>query len=112
MNKNNTLESVMRDLSDSPVPPHLHGKIMKRVFFVGYGRYLYACVAILAVNFYMLADHAVNSIKQLHVVPLGTLSATALTAALCGYTIYKIYGFHKILRTYNSSEPVTATISQ
>jgi hypothetical protein len=93
------------------MPAHLHAKVMKRVFFAGYGRYLYASAAVLVLNLAVLgkevfravrevdmaravaaADHAAFSIVS--ALSWDSIVAIGLSALLCAATsivLGKIY---------------------
>ncbi len=111
MNNTHTNEKLM--MEDIPMPSHLHGRIMKRVFLAGYGKYLAFSGSILALNLGVLgmdlyrtfasenAASALRSLKETFsmtpsyfasaastiysLLPLQSLVATALTVALSTY---------------------------
>lgn len=88
-------------LVEIPFPRHLHGKIMKRVFFAGYGRYFYLTAGVLFLNIVMLGVNLYYAMKDMklialsvdsfsarnlyEILPLGSIISTALIAGLCAY---------------------------
>lgn len=44
------MSEIMPEIPEAEIPADLHGKIMKRVFFAGYGRYLYLSTGVLFLN--------------------------------------------------------------
>ena len=114
MNKlNNKNLNNLENIGDLPMPAHLHARIMKRVFFAGYGKYLAFSAIILAMNVGVLgmdlyraftADKASLALKGLRdgfamtpsyfaaaarsiydIVPVQSMVATALAIALSTY---------------------------
>jgi hypothetical protein len=110
-------------LADIPMPRDLHSKIMKRVFIAGYGKYLYLSTAVLFVNLGVLsvelyrklaevrfgslvkelsasfvpsASYFQSSVSALYeALPLQSVLATSITAALCTYMAFLFVKFHR-----------------
>jgi hypothetical protein len=117
MNKHTMIHTKGPDIEtsirfdDVPMPAHLHARVMKRVFFAGYGKYLYASVAVLVLNLAVLgkeifrASREVDMVRAFHAadnVALSVVSALSwdsivaigLSAMLCAATsivLGKIY---------------------
>lgn len=110
-------------LEDVPMPRDLHSKIMKRVFVASYGKYLFAATTILFVNFGVLSFELYRRISDINykemaetlsqniafspeylahatqtlyaALPVQSIFATLVTAALCAYMTSVILKFHK-----------------
>lgn len=113
MNVESHIDPKIEALTDVPMPPHLHGKIMRRVFLAGYGKYLIFSTSILLLNLSVLvldlyralstasAEKALQGLKETFAVtpvyfasvastlysilPLQSIIATAFTVALSAY---------------------------
>jgi len=116
MNEHDTMDKKIEslaDFGDIAMPEHLHGKIMKRVFLAGYGKYLFFTGSILVLNLGVLgmdlyrtfsradASLALRSLRQgfafspsyigsaistlYSMLPLQSIIATALTVVLSAY---------------------------
>ncbi|HVU06687.1 MAG TPA: hypothetical protein VHE10_02785 [Candidatus Paceibacterota bacterium] len=48
-------DAMIEALPEEPMPAHLHGRIMKRVFLAGYGKYLAFSTAVLCLNLSVLS---------------------------------------------------------
>lgn len=81
-----------------PVPQGLHKKVMRRVFFAGYGKYLVASSSILAFNLAALAVELYRAFlkaPESATVPVVTLVATALTTSIAAYVTYRFARAYK-----------------
>ena len=109
-------------LDDELPPRDLHGKIMKRVFLAGYGRYLYMCAGVLLLNLSVLASQLwrifsrsenLASLRSMFsestasafktfttVVPVETLIATTLSAFISAYLTYLFIKLYRDWRSY------------
>jgi hypothetical protein len=103
MNKN-LFDPHMKSLEEMEMPRDLHAKIMKRVFIAGYGRYLYLSSAVLFINLAVLSFELYRKLASVdygrlaeslsesfawstvyQTLPIQTMVATGITAALCAY---------------------------
>ncbi len=110
-------------LEDVPLPRDLHSKIMKRVFVASYGKYLFAATTILFVNLGVLSVELYRRISDVNfkemaetlsqniafspayighatqtlyaALPVQSIFATLVTAALCTYMTFVILKFYK-----------------
>lgn len=125
MNEFDTIEAAMEQmaLADEPMPERVHGKIMKRVFLAGYGKYLAFSGAILLLNLGVLSldlyrafmngevmkalqglresfsfspSYLASALGTLYgVLPVSSIIATAFTL---GLTVYIANVFVKVYR--------------
>jgi hypothetical protein len=108
-----TTDTLLSSLREESMPPNLHAKIMKRVFIASYGKYLYLSTGILFTNLAVLGTELYRKLSEIEVssvvsdvaanfsfspsylqsaahslykvLPMQSMAATFLTAALCGY---------------------------
>lgn len=111
-------------LADEPVPARLHGKIMKRVFMAGYGKYLYLSAGVLFLNLSVLGSQLwrvfahpdrVAALRSLFskfdpsvlatVMPIESLVATGLSATISAYLTFV---FVKLYRDWKSYGEISA----
>ncbi|HEY9480912.1 MAG TPA: hypothetical protein VIR98_01600 [Candidatus Paceibacterota bacterium] len=51
-------------IEDREMPAHVHSKVMKRVFFAAYGKYLYASAAVLVLNLAVLGKEVWRALRE------------------------------------------------
>ena len=112
MNKN-LFDPHMKALEEMEMPRDLHAKIMKRVFIAGYGRYLYLSSAVLFINLGVLSFELYRRLASVdyaklgeslsesfawstvyQTLPIQTMIATGITAALCAYMVSLFMKLH------------------
>jgi hypothetical protein len=108
MNKN-LFDPHMKALDEVEMPRDLHAKIMKRVFIAGYGRYLYLSSAVLFINLGVLSFELYRKLASIDyarlsesftmpalyaALPVQTIVATGITAALCAYMVSLFMKLH------------------
>jgi hypothetical protein len=98
VNKNN-IDPSLKSLPEADFPERLHGKIMKRVFFAGYGKYLYASTAILFLNLGVLSREIWRTVSELQAPSFAALPLHVFVAL--GVTAFAtVYAFHMIWKLY------------
>jgi hypothetical protein len=96
------VDPSLASLPEAEFPSHLHGQIMKRVFFAGYGKYLYLSTGVLFLNLGVLGRELWRTLKSMSfdasfitdAVPLHAFILLGVTAAAT------VYAFHMIWRLY------------
>jgi hypothetical protein len=116
MNKN-LFDPHMKALDEVEMPRDLHAKIMKRVFIAGYGRYLYLSSAVLFINLGVLSFELYRKLASIDyaqlsesftmpalyaALPVQTMVATGITAALCAYMVSLFMKLHNNSMNYFS----------
>lgn len=114
-------EHPVSTMHDEPIPAHLHGKIMKRVFLAGYGKYLYLSAGVLFLNLSVLASQlwrvlshpeSVQALKSLFgkfdpatltaIMPVESLVATALSATISAYLTFVFVRLYRDWKSYGT----------
>lgn len=119
---NNSIDRIQLIEDETPASD-LHEKIMRRVLFTHYGRYIYICTGVISVNLVVLGMELYRNlverfsspaqiqkfpdtfawsveymrliVKILYdVLPLQSIIATVITAGLCAYMIFIFVRFH------------------
>ncbi|MBI5134264.1 MAG: hypothetical protein HZA81_02665 [Candidatus Taylorbacteria bacterium] len=116
-------EHPVASLADEPLPSHLHGKIMKRVFLAGYGKYLYLSAGVLFLNLSVLGSqlwrvfaHPQNlaALKSLFgkfdpsvlttIMPVESLVATALSTTISAYLTFVFIKLYRDWKSYGAAQ--------
>jgi hypothetical protein len=97
----------LTSIPEADFPTHLHGQIMKRVFFAGYGKYLYLSTGVLFLNLGMLGREVWHTVSELRIHNIDTAMVKGFSAVpmhvfitLGITTAVTVYAFHIIWKMY------------
>lgn len=104
----NRADPSLESLPEADFPERLHGQIMKRVFFAGYGRYLYLSSGVLFLNLGVLGRELWRTAMEMNLPSVETsaffkgfaLLPTHVFVALAVTTIATVYAFHMIWKLH------------
>lgn len=104
------IDPSLNSIPEAEYPAHLHGRIMKRVFFAGYGRYLFLSSGVLFLNLGVLGHDLWRTameiqtpdviLRGLAVLPTYVFVILAITAAATVYAFHIIWNLYKEYKVF------------